>query len=109
MKRLLALLILVPMLASAVEPAVAAKPAAVVAPPTKEIVCRACHGAGGAAPLMDLYPKLNGQNKGYLVSSLKAYKAGGRQGGMAGVMVGQAMSLSDADMDALASYYSSQP
>jgi len=43
------------------------------------------------------------------VSSLKAYKAGSRQGGMAGVMTAQSMSLSDADIDALASYYSSQP
>jgi len=97
MKRVLALLMFIPMFAIAAEP------------PTQEIVCRACHGAAGAAPLMDLYPKLNGQNKGYLVSSLKAYKAGSRQGGMAGVLTAQSMSLSDADVDTLASYYSSQP
>ncbi len=97
MKSLLPLLLLVPVLAFAAEP------------PAKEMVCRACHGAGGAAPLMDLYPKLNGQKKGYLVSSMKAYKSGSRQGGMAAVMSAQAMSLTDTEIDALASYYSSQP
>ena len=40
MKRVLALLMFIPMFAIAAEP------------PTKEIVCRACHGAAGAAPLM---------------------------------------------------------
>ena len=97
MKSLLPLLLLVPVLALAAEP------------PAKEMVCRACHGAGGAAPLMDLYPKLNGQKKGYLMSSMKAYKSGSRQGGMAAVMGAQAMGLTDAEIDALASYYSSQP
>ena len=82
--------------------------AAQVEPPAKEMTCRACHGAGGAAPLAPNYPKLNGQNKGYLVDSLKAYKAGQRQGGLAAVMAGQAAQLSDADIDALAAYYASQ-
>ena len=96
MKRLIACLLFAPMLAVAAEPA-------------KEIVCRACHGVGGAAPLMGLYPKLNGQNKDYLVSSIKAYKTGLRQGGMAWVMVSQSTGLSDAEINELAAYYASQP
>ncbi len=78
-------------------------------PPAKEVTCRACHGAGGAAPLAANYPKLNGQNKDYLVSALKAYRSGDRKGGLSAVMASQATALSDADIDALASYYSSQP
>lgn len=76
--------------------------------PAKEVTCRACHGAGGAAPIIGSYPKLNGQNKDYLVQSLKAYKGGQRSGGMAAVMVGQAQMLSDQEIDQLAEYYSAQ-
>ena len=79
-----------------------------VAPPAKEMTCRACHGAGGAEPLAPSYPKLNGQNKDYLIESLKAYKAGQRQGGLAAVMSGQAAQLSNDEMDELATYYASQ-
>lgn len=77
-------------------------------PPAKEVACRTCHGAGGAAPIAPIYPKLNGQNKAYLISSLKAYRDGQRKGGLAGAMAAQAAQLSDADMEVLAAYYSSQ-
>lgn len=76
--------------------------------PPKEALCRACHGASGAAPIMDAYPKLNGQNKGYLVSSLKAYRAKQRTGGLASVMIAQAAMLNDDEINALAEYYSAQ-
>lgn len=77
-------------------------------PPAKEASCRACHGAGGAAPIMPAYPKLNGQNKEYLISAIKAYKADQRKGGMSMVMTAQAKMLSEADILALAEYYASQ-
>ncbi|WMS86763.1 c-type cytochrome [Pleionea litopenaei] len=76
--------------------------------PAKEAVCKACHGEGGKKPLMGAYPKLAGQNKEYLVSSLKAYRDGQRQGGQSAVMTGQAKMLSDDDINALAEYYSKQ-
>lgn len=79
-----------------------------VEPPPKEAMCRACHGVGGAAPIAPGYPKLNGQDKGYLVSSLKAYRAGERKGGMAMVMMSQATGLSDDDIEALSAYYAAQ-
>lgn len=78
------------------------------AQPAKEATCQACHGAGGAAPIAPNYPKLSGQNKAYLVSALKAYRDGQRTGGLAAVMSAQASQLSDADIEALATYYSSQ-
>ena len=77
-------------------------------PPANEPLCRACHGVNGAAPIMDVYPKLNGQNKGYLVGALKAYQAGERQGGMAALMSPQAAGLTDEEIDSLSAYYSSQ-
>jgi cytochrome c553 len=78
------------------------------ATPAKEATCRACHGVQGAKPVVPNYPKLNGQNKEYIVSSLKAYKNGERTGGLAGMMKGIASSLSDAEMAELADYYSQQ-
>lgn len=71
----------------------------------KSAVCAACHGQNGMATI-PTYPHLAGQNKAYLVSSLKAYKAKQRTGGMAAVMQAQAAGLSDADIENLAEYYS---
>lgn len=76
--------------------------------PAKEVTCRACHGPSGGAPVVSNYPKLDNQNKAYLISSLKAYRAGERKGGLAMVMSAQAAQLSDLDIEALASYYSMQ-
>jgi len=72
----------------------------------KSAVCAACHGADGisAAPI---YPNLKGQKEAYIVSSLKAYKSGQRQGGMSMIMKPQADALSDADMANVAAYYAS--
>lgn len=72
----------------------------------KAAVCAACHGANGISAI-PTYPNLAGQKEAYLLSSLKAYKAGQRTGGQAPVMQGQAMALSDADMANLAAYYAS--
>lgn len=72
----------------------------------KSVVCAACHGADGKATI-PMYPHLAGQNKGYLVTAMKAYKAKQRTGGMAGVMQAQVAGLSDADIENLAAYYSS--
>lgn len=73
--------------------------------PAKEKLCQACHGAKGANPILPQYPKLNGQNEAYLVSSLQAYRAGQRRGGLASAMAAQAARLTDAEIAALAAYY----
>ncbi|MEL7292794.1 MAG: c-type cytochrome [Pseudomonadota bacterium] len=72
----------------------------------KAAVCAACHGADGMAVIPG-YPHLKGQNEQYLVSSLNAYKAKQRNGGLAAVMQAQAAMLSDADIANLAAYYAS--
>ncbi len=72
----------------------------------KSMMCAACHGQDGISSI-PMYPNLKGQQEQYLISSLKAYKAGQRQGGQAATMQGMAMGLSDADIENLAAYYSS--
>jgi len=72
----------------------------------KSAICATCHGATGVA-IAPIYPNLHGQNEAYLVSALKAYKAGQRQGGMSMLMTPHAASLSDEDIEDLAAYFSS--
>ncbi|HHP0513211.1 TPA: c-type cytochrome [Vibrio harveyi] len=72
----------------------------------KAAVCAACHGADGIAVIPG-YPNLKGQNEQYIESSIKAYKAGQRTGGLAPVMRAQANLLSDEDIANLAAYYAS--
>jgi cytochrome c553 len=69
----------------------------------RSATCVACHGANGAST-NPAWPSLAGQQKDYMVAALKAYKAGTRKNEM---MSGIAKGLSDADMEALAAYYSS--
>ncbi len=75
----------------------------------KSVVCTGCHGIPGIrAAFPDVYsvPKLGGQQAQYIISALKAYKAGDR---FSGTMKGQASALSDQDMANLAAYYSGAP
>ncbi len=72
----------------------------------KTAMCAGCHGIAGfrtAYPETYHVPKLGGQNAGYIVSALKAYKAGDRQHP---TMKAIAASLSEQDMADLAAYYS---
>ena len=69
---------------------------------TKSEGCVSCHGFNGKSS-NPMYPNLAGQKKPYLVKALKAYRDGKRDDPM---MSGFAKSLSDADIDDLATYYS---
>ncbi|HKB84484.1 MAG TPA: c-type cytochrome [Burkholderiales bacterium] len=72
----------------------------------KTAMCAGCHGIAGfhtAYPEVYRVPKLGGQNAGYIVNALKAYKAGDRQHP---TMKAIAASLSVQDMADLAAYYS---
>lgn len=66
--------------------------------------CVACHGPNGVGILPE-YPNLAGQHADYIEHSLKAYRAGQRKNP---IMGGMAAALTDADIKALAQYYSSQ-
>jgi cytochrome c553 len=70
--------------------------------------CGNCHGPGGAGePPQN--PYLAGQHAGYLASSMAQWKSGARKTDMSGQMVQIARALSDADVKALAAYFSAQP
>ncbi|MDA8109035.1 MAG: cytochrome c [Betaproteobacteria bacterium] len=68
-------------------------------------VCAACHSADGAKPTTPAYPILAGQYDDYLIEALHDYKSGKRKNA---IMNGMAAGLSDADIDNLAAWFSSQ-
>ncbi len=67
-------------------------------------VCASCHGADGNSPAPN-FPKIGGQHRTYIEKALKDYKSGSRNDP---IMAGMAASLSAADIENLAFYYSSQ-
>ena len=70
--------------------------------------CLGCHGIEGyrnAYPSFRV-PKLGGQTAEYLAAALRGYRAGERQHG---TMQGQAVSLSDQEIDDLAAYFARYP
>lgn len=70
----------------------------------KAAVCTACHGVQGNSSNPD-WPKLTGQHAKYIVKQLKAFKAGTRKDPL---MSGQAMLLSEEDMENLGAYFAAQ-
>ena len=72
----------------------------------KSETCLGCHGVTGYSNVYPTYkvPKIGGQNKEYIVSALKAYKAGDRKHG---TMQANSHRLSEKDMYDIAAYLSS--
>ncbi len=70
----------------------------------KAVVCSACHGADGNSS-NPIWPTLAGQNAGYIVKQLHAFKAGTRKNPSMSPM---AANLSDEDMVDIAAYFSAQ-
>ena len=69
----------------------------------KAATCAGCHGATGISN-NPLWPNLAGQQKGYLVKQMKAFRDGTRNDPMMSPM---SKPLSDADIENLAEYYNS--
>jgi cytochrome c553 len=69
----------------------------------KAATCAGCHGMAGISN-NPLWPNLAGQQSGYLVKQMKAFRDGTRSDPMMSPM---AKPLSDADIDNLAAYYNS--
>jgi len=67
--------------------------------------CEACHAADGNGTAAQ-YPRLAGQYHDYLERAMHEYKTGDRQNA---IMAGFVKTLSDADIDALARYFSAMP
>ena len=70
----------------------------------KAAMCAACHGANGNS-VSPQFPKLAGQNAGYIVRELERFKSGERKNP---IMAGMAAGLSAQDMQNLAAWFSSQ-
>jgi len=70
---------------------------------TVATVCAACHGVDGIAKNPDA-PNLAGDNPGYLIKQLKAFKSGARQQDQMSIVAQQ---LSEEDMANAAAWYSS--
>lgn len=83
-----------------------AAPADVVPATTKELVdkCNRCHDAENNPAMVA--PKMNGQDRDYLVMSLRAYRDGKRHSSM---MHNMAFAYSNAMIESIAGWYSSQP
>lgn len=68
-----------------------------------QAVCAVCHGPQGLSTAPDA-PHLAGQPAMYLITQLRHYRSGERKHEVMGVI---AKSLSDSDIEAVASWYSS--
>ncbi|MFO8140521.1 MAG: c-type cytochrome [Marinobacter sp.] len=68
-------------------------------------VCAACHGQGGAQPIMAVYPKLSGIGEKYLYRQLVDIKTGVRP---IPEMTGLLDNMSDQELLDLAAYYNEQ-
>ena len=69
--------------------------------------CAGCHGQKGEKAALGKSAKIGGLDAATIVKDLEGYKAGTlNKHGMGGVMKGQAASLSEADMKALADHIS---
>lgn len=95
------------LLAAALSAALSAAPAQAEgdreAGKTKFYTCVGCHGISGYSNSYPTYPvpRIGGQSADYVVSSLKAYRSGERHHGS---MQGNAVSLSDQDVQNVAAY-----
>lgn len=71
----------------------------------KAYTCTGCHGIPGYNNVYPTYnvPKIAGQNYDYIVTALKAYRSGERQHE---TMSAQASSLTDAEIDNIATWLS---
>jgi len=65
--------------------------------------CAMCHGKNGKSTMPN-NPSLAGQQKAYLIKAIKDYKDGKRKDATMGSMVS---TLTDADIENIAEYYSS--
>jgi cytochrome c553 len=69
----------------------------------KSMLCAGCHGADGISVTPEI-PNLAGQKETYLANTLRAFRAGERTNP---IMMSIASDLSDAEIDALATHFSS--
>lgn len=69
-------------------------------------LCMTCHGDEGKKPILPTYPKLNGQNKEYLIEQVKLIKDGSRSTVASSAMKAMIATLSDEEIAAISDYLS---
>lgn len=74
----------------------------------KAKLCATCHGADANTPLTPAYPKLAGQNAGYLLQQMVDIRDGKRANGMSMAMKPMVANLSDGDIKAIADWLATQ-
>lgn len=67
--------------------------------------CGLCHGAGGGGVGAE-FPSLSGQSSGYLIGQLDAWKTNRRRDKLGVFMRAEALHMTQADIRAVATYYS---
>ena len=71
--------------------------------------CKGCHGEDGKTAALGKSAIIAGQSKEAIIASMNAYKAGTKnEVGMGALMKGQAASMSDEEIEAVAEYLSKQ-
>lgn len=71
---------------------------------TSVAACLSCHGPDGAGNAPAGYPAIAGQHAPYVAAQLRAYRAGQRSSDLNQMMRNTAAQLTDAEIDAVASY-----
>jgi cytochrome c553 len=71
--------------------------------------CAGCHGMGGMQPPVPGYPKVGQQSKTYVLTQLKDFKSGKRANAQAATMQGMLATVSDEEMESLATYLAKMP
>ena len=69
--------------------------------------CHTCHGKDARSPLAIGYPAIAGQAKEYIAAQMKDIKSGARSNGQTAAMKGIMHLVSDAEIEAIASYIAS--
>lgn len=93
--------------AKAAELTQAAADALATKPPAVYEKCKGCHGEDGKTAALGKSAIIAGQDKETIITSMNAYKAGTKdEVGMGALMKGQAASLSDEEIEAIAEYLS---
>ncbi|NNJ45638.1 MAG: c-type cytochrome [Sulfurovum sp.] len=76
-------------------------------PPAAYAKCKGCHGADGKTKALGKSAVIAGQDKAAIITSMNEYKAGTKNvAGMGMLMKGQAASMSDEEIEAVAEYLS---
>jgi cytochrome c553 len=73
-------------------------------PDAQVMACAGCHGPAGRGNAPAAYPSIQGQHATYVAAQLRAYKSGSRSSDPNQMMRNVAASLSEDEIDAVASY-----